>query len=244
MLNELKKKILVFDSFRPFSEDFKITFDNLNLLDFAYMNLKLDGSNLTKEGVNEISKGEIVKNVPLMEHQEVEYHKHILKTFSDMMEMRMDLDEKQLLRLYMVLTNKDDLSFRRSGTMLYHLDYLPPHSSDIEASLKNVFIRTFNADFGNDFMKKAVFIHNKIIEVYPFEEKSEALARIAMEYELIRNQMPIIPLELSESDYNSMLSNYLKTGEYDDLYENLVMSASKKFDILLEILREEDMNKV
>lgn len=244
MFTELKKKKLVYDSFKPFSDEFKTTYDNLNLLDIAFMNLKLDGSSLTREGVNEISRGGRVDNVPLMDHQEIEYHKQILKTFDDMMEMRMELDEKQIVRLYMVLTNNEVLSFRKSGAMLYHLDYMPPHSSDIESSLKNVFVRVFNTDFGDDFIKKAVFIHNKIIEVYPFEEKSEAIARIAMEYELIRNGFPILTFDLTESEYNSMLSDYLKTGEYNELYENLIMSGSKKLDVLLEILREEDMNKV
>lgn len=244
MFNELKKKKLVFDSFKPFSDEFKTTYNNLNILDFAYMNLKLDGSSLTREGVNEICKGQTIDNVPIMEHQEIEFHKQVLKTFGDMIEMRMDLDEPQLVRLYTVLTNNETLSFRQAGTMLYHLDYMPPHSSDIESSLKNVFIRTFKADFGDDFIKKAIFIHNKIIEVYPFEKKSEALARVAMEYELVRNGMPIIPFELTESQYNSMLADYLKSGESDELYDNIVTSASKKIDLLLEILREEDMNKV
>lgn len=244
MYDELKKKISVFDSFKPFSKDFKTTNDNLNLLDFAYMNLKLDGSNLTREGVNKISRGGLINHVPLVEHQEVEYHKNLLKTFHDMIEMDMELDEKQLVRLYMVLTNMEVHSFRSAGTMLYHLDYMPPHSSDIESSLKNVFVRVFSTDFGENFIKKAVFIHNKIIEVYPFEEKSEALARTAMEYELVRNGMPVIPFNLTESKYNSMLSEYLKTGEYDSLYNNIVESAITKLDILLELLREEDMNQV
>lgn len=244
MFTELKKKKLVFDSFKPFSDEFITAYDNLNLLDLAYMNLKLDGSNLTKEGVNEISKGGMVNHVSLMEHQQVEYHRQIFKTFNDMIEMRMDLDEQQLIRLYMVLTNNDDLFFRKSGTMLYHLDYMPPHASDIESSLRNIFVRAFKTDFGDDFVRKAVFIHNKIIEVYPFEEKSEALARVALQYELIRNDFPVIPFDLSESQYNSMIADYLKSGEYDNLYENILISGAKKMDVLLELLREEDMNKV
>lgn len=244
MFEDLKKKKTVFDSFRPFSVEFKTAYDNLNLLDFAYMNLKLDGSSLTREGVNEISRGGVINHVPLLEHQEVEHHKSLLKTFSDMLEMDMDLDERQLIRLYSVLTGDDEVGFRRVGTMLYHLDYLPANPTEIESALRNVFIQVFKTDYHGDFIRKALSIHNRIIEVYPYEKDSEALARTAMEYELVRNGMPIITFDLSESDYNLMLSEYLKTGEYDPLYDNLLMSASNKLDILLDLLREEDMNKV
>ena len=241
MFLELKKKKAVFDSFKPFSPEFKTSYENLNLLDFAFMNLKLDGSNLTKEGVNEISRGNMIDHVPLFEHRKVENHKFLLRKFYDMIEMDMELDEIQLIRLYKVLTGNENVKFRENGTMLYHLDYMPPHSGEIQSALGNIFIKLFKTDFQGDFIRKAVSVHNRIIEVYPFENESEALARTAMEYELIRNGMPIIPFELNESDYNSMLSEYLKTGDSNPLYENLIDSAYKKFDILLALLREEDM---
>ncbi len=244
MFTDLRKKKSVFDSFRPFSEDFKIAYDNLNLLDLAYMNLKLDGSSLTREGVNEIIKGEMIEHVPLMEHQYVVYHRDVLKTFSNMLEMDMELDEKQIVRLYRSLTGENAVHLRKDGTMLYHLDYMPPNPGEIETALKNIFTQIFKTDFGGDYIKKAISIHNRIIEVYPFDNKNEALARTAMEYELIRNGMPVIAFELSESDYNSILSEYLKTGEYDPLLDNLLSSASKKFDVLLSLLREEDMISV
>jgi len=236
MLEEIMKKKKILSSYKPFPEDFRVLYDNLDLLDLAYMNLKLDGSNLTKEGVNEIIKGEVIDNITLMEHQEVVSHKEILKTFADMQGMDMDLDEKQIFRLYKSLTGKSDISYRSKSSILYHLDYMPPPSVEIEDRMRDVFIRLFKTDFGGDYIKKAISLHNGIIEVYPYDNRSETLARVAMEYELIHNGFPVIPFDLSESDYNMLLIEYLKTGENQPLYENLIFSADRKLNILINLL--------
>lgn len=235
-LIDIKSKM---DSLKPFSDGFKAIYENLNLLDFAYMNLKLDGSNLTKEGVNEIIKGEVIDHVSLMEHQEVVHHKEILKTMNDMLQMDMELDEKQITRLYKSLTGKENISFRSDTSILYHLDYMPSAAATIEDELKDVFIQVFKIDYKGDFIKRAISIHNRIVKVYPFKDENECLARIAMEYELMRNGMPVIPFELSESDYNCMLGEYLSTGEEDPLYENLMFSAVSKLNILIGLLEDE-----
>jgi Fic family protein len=250
MLTELKEKKAELDSYKPFSDDFKVLYDNLNLLDLTYMNLKLNGSNITREGVNEIIKGEVIQSIPLLEHLEVSYYRDVLKAFNDMLEMDMELDETQLMRLYKIISGKEDVQYRADDTMLYHLDYTPPHHNEIKAKLKSIFREIFHTDFNNDAIQKAVTIHNLIIKVYPFEEKNEALARTAMEYELMRNGLFVIPFDLSEQDYNSMLSEYLNSTKhasnnnyisekYHPLYENLISSEISKTDILLDYLKEE-----
>ena len=237
MFDEFTKKKAVFLSYKPFSKDFMSIYDDLNCLDFAYMNLKLDGSSMTREGVNQIMRGGVIDDIPLMEHQEIECHRLLLRTFSDMAEMDMELDETQLKRLYKVLTGKDDAQLRRSAITLYHLDYVPPKPHEIEEALRGIFMEVFKTDFQGDFIRKAVFIHNKIIEVYPFKNKNEALARTAMEYELIRNDMPVVAYKLTEPQYNSILSEYLKTGDYDPLLENILHSAVIKLDSLIKMIR-------
>jgi hypothetical protein len=235
MFADTEQKKARLDAKRPFPEDVKDYADGLALLDFAYTNLKLDGSSLTAEGVNQIIGGDIVSGVSLREHNEVEYHRHLLRAFADMLYMGTAVDRKELIRLYSILTHDPHATFRSGSPILYHLDYTPPHCADIPERLDQLFRDLFAHDFGGDYIRRAVEMHDGIIAVYPFSERTEALARAALQYELLRNGMPIIPFGLTEQAYNEMTAAGVKNGAHDELYAAVLRAADKKLDLLLRL---------
>ena len=81
-------------------------------------------------------------------------------------------------------------------------------------------------------LEAAVFVHNELIRIYPFDRYNELIARAAMEYELLYCGLDLYPLTLSESEYNSALADYVRFGRESRILENLklnrLMAESKE----------------
>jgi hypothetical protein len=93
-------------------------------------------------------------------------------------------------------------------------------------------------DYGEDCVRRAAELHDGIIAVYPFSEHTEALARVALQYELFRNGFPIVPFDLTEQAYNEMVSTGIKSDVHDALYAHILVCIDKKADLLLTLLDE------
>jgi hypothetical protein len=226
---------------RPFPQHVQARADALALFDFAYTNLKLDGSVLTPEGVHLIIQGGFVPDVSLGEHNVIEDHKQLLRAFSDMLYMGTSIDRKQLLRLFGILTRDAHPAFRSGNPILYHLDYTPPYYGDIPDLLDKLFREIFVRDYGDDCIRRAVDIHDGIIAVYPFDERTETMARVALQYELLRNGFPVVPFDLTEQAYNAMVSNGVKNGAHEVLYAQILDAVDRKNDLIMKLL-DQDAN--
>ncbi|MDR3072565.1 MAG: Fic family protein [Clostridiales Family XIII bacterium] len=233
---EEKKKTLL--EGKPFSDELVRAFDALDLLDFAYTNLKLEGSSLTEQGVGHIIHGEIVHGVTIGDHNLLEYHRRVLKDFSHMKTMEIDLDARELLHLYSVLTDKEKPALRTRERVLYHLDYVAPMRMPVSGMLDELFRYLYRREdlYQGDYIRRAVELHDGIIGVYPFDEGSEMLARCAMQYELIRNGLPIVPLDMKEPEYNISVEVALKKGDHRPLYNSVCRGALQKLDKMLALL--------
>ena len=119
------------------------------------------------------------------------------------------------------------------------LEYNPPHPSEIEEQMDILFQWLGEADFQSNPILRAAYLHNKLIEIYPFETHSEAVARMAMYYELIRNGYPPIMLNLSESEYYSAIKSYLKKEEIQPLYEPLERGIYNKLEIMMQLTADQ-----
>jgi hypothetical protein len=74
-----------------------------------------------------------------------------------------------------------------------------------------------------------------LVEIYPYETCSEAVARMAMYYELIRNGYPPVLLNLSEQEYYAAIRSYLKKEEIQPLYEPLERGVYNKLEIMMQL---------
>ena len=236
MLREIDEKKRLLESKKPFTALTAEKFTKLDLFDFVYSNLKLDGSSLTAEGVNTILNGGLVPGVSILEHSMVECHRNLIKTFDNMRHMRTSIHVKELIMIYSVLSDVPYPSFRKGNPILYQLNYTPPYYQDIEALLIEMFRDLFTREYGHDFIRKAVDMHDGIIRIYPFEEHSESLARTILQYALYSNGYPLIQFGVSEQVYNDIVGETLKRDTHDAMYNCVQDALSHKLDTLLRYL--------
>ena len=235
MFREIKKKKLILDNRKPYTKETAEYIDEINLIDWIYTSMRLDGSSIGKTSVQKIVKGDFIVDVTINDHSMIGNYQDAIKLAYDMANMEIELTEKYLFRFYQLLANSESPEYRRTNPILVMLDYIPPHPSEIEEQMEILFQWMDTYDFQSNPILRAAFLHNKLVEIYPYETHSEAVARMAMYYELIRNGFPPVLLNLSESEYYGAIRGYLKKEEIQPMYEPLERGVYNKLEIMMQL---------
>jgi Fic family protein len=202
--------------------------ERVDLLDYTWSDLRLDGSALTREGVASIIQGDLVRNISIAESSEVRCHERAMNTFRDLLYMQIDIDRASLEQISGAWEDFFDVGFRRGVPLLPHLDFTPPHHGDVTRLLDELFRHVASAYDSHSFARKAARVHNGLMYIYPFAEHSETIARAAMQYVLLRERRPIIDIGLSEQEYNTMASEAIRTGDDLPFAEAIEQAVARK----------------
>jgi len=235
MFREIKKKKLILDNRKPYIKETADYIHELNLIDWIYTSMRLDGSAISKISVQRIIKGEFIAEVSINDHSAIGNYEEAIRLASDMADMGIELNEKYLFRFYEILANPEKLEYRRTNPILVMLDCVPPHPSEIEEQMDILFQAMRENDFESNPILRAAYLHNMLVEIYPYETCSEAVARMAMYYELLRSGYPPVLLNLSEQEYYAAIRSYLKKEEIQPLYEPLERGVYNKLEIMMQL---------
>lgn len=237
MFREIKKKIVILENRKPYTRTVMEYIEEFNLVDWIHTSLRLDGSDISRESVAKILKGQLVIEETLDEHAMVEHFKHAIRLAYNMSDMKTDLNIKCLFQFFETLAEPERAIYRRTNPVLRSLHYNPPHPDDIEEQM-NLVIDWYNRDRCDENpILRAVLIHNKIIEVYPFEVMTENVARMAMNYTLIRNGYPPVGIHMKEPEYNDAISDYIRYEKIQPLYSAVERSIYNKLEAMLQLTR-------
>ncbi|WP_027399755.1 Fic family protein [Anaerovorax odorimutans] len=238
MFREIKKKMLILENRKPYSREVIASFDEINLIDWVYSSMNLDGCSISKQVVEKILKGHFIEEASVSDHLSIENYKKTIKLEFDMADMEIDLNIKYIFKIYKTLVEDQPLEYRKSNPILKAFNYNPPHPKEIEEQMDILVKWIGNDNCDNNPILKAAYLHNKFIEIYPFEVHSEAVARMLMNYELIRNSFPPVGLNISRKEYNDAIILYLKNEDIKPIYNALIRSIFNKLELMLQITEE------
>lgn len=189
-------------------------------IDWVTMNMCLDGNPISTENATKIASGEYILEATLEDHMTVTHLVEVLPLMYTLLSMQEDLSPATLNKFYGILSDGEDPLYRKTTPVLFHLSYNPVLPQEIQEELRKLFSAVYR-DSSLDPIEKAVHIHDHLIRIYPFDDHSETIARAALEYQLMSSGLPIIPITLTEQDYNNALTQFLKFGKEAALVENL-----------------------
>ena len=236
-IKNITEKRDILYSLTPFSEGVKNFKRRNDLIDFAYSDLRLYGSTLTKDGIESILEGNTVPDAPVFEHRLTEAHRKLLSRFEDKIHMGLEMDSILLNEFCTVLSSSDLPPYREGAPLLYHLDFVPGDDDSISADLADVFSIIKRTDYKGEFCEKAAAIHTGILKVYPYEEGfSELSARAAMQYELVKAGYFPVNIDVSESEYNGICAEAIQSGDSAEFAELLRKALFKKLHVLIDAI--------
>ena len=113
MIREIRKKLVVLSNRSPFPQTVKDYIDHLEKLDWIYMNLKLDGSPLTRDECEKILIGEPVMNGSIMDHVMVQKLDELRSQLYDLSDRGIDVGP-ELIRIIAAEAGGESSEFRKS----------------------------------------------------------------------------------------------------------------------------------
>ena len=233
ILREIREKQKTLMERRPFGEHAALYMKALDELDLLSCTMRLSGSNLSRDEVARLLKGEFLVKASVEDHLKAERYKALLKHLTDLAEMDFSIDVRIINELYTLITG-EAAAYRASSPVLYGY-YRPPAPYAIGEQME---LLTHTFEDAGDEITVAVEIHNRMIEVWPFEKSCEELARLCMFYSLIRDGYPVFSLNFSPVEYEECIISYLKTGNSEKLYDGVCRALYNKLEVMLRLTEE------
>ena len=115
---------------------------------------------------------------------------------------------------------------------------MPVHNLDIEDKLNDAVRRLYSRETGNNVILKAMYIHNKIIDIYPFENYSGEIAVFALNYYLMENGFTPISMPMKRDEYFNIVGQCLKGQRQEEFYNFLTKAVFEKMEGTLDACRE------
>ncbi len=235
MFREIKKKLLILENRKPWKPEVAAYIEEQGKVDWIYTSLRLDGSPMTRDQVERIVKGDFIAEASIQDHSRIANFLEFFRTVGDMLDMGVELKEKYILRFYKALMQPPVVQYRHSNPVLFMLDSNPPHFHEIEEQMEILAQWLAEPAPDNNKILRAAILHNKIIEIYPFEQGSEMIALAAMYYQLLLDGYPVFALNLSEPAYFDALRAWLKKEDVNPMYEALVKGIYTKLEVMMQL---------
>lgn len=163
--------------------------------------LRISGSHAGKRDVMHILDGEKVDSATLQDYDLVRATAFLRDDFTNMLDMDIRLNAKEIGKIYMRLTGAKAVEYRRSNQVIDGLHKLPPHSSKIPELMRNFELETLADAHYNVPFEGAVNTASMILAIWPFEKMSEIVAYAALSYELLRGGYPLPTLDIRRDEF-------------------------------------------
>lgn len=211
----------------------------VNRVDLIKASLIARNPNHEKINVEEIlNGGALQKDLPVGDYMFIENFSNVIRVAFNCIEMGNYLDKHLLISAYRMLSENEDGYFRKNNPVVYAFNHVPEHSVDIEEKLDAAVRRVYSREAGNNVILKAMYIHNKLIDIYPFEEFSAELAIFAMNYYLMENGFAPINMPIDRQDYFEIVGECLKGHRQEEFYNFLCRAVYDKMKGTVDACRE------
>lgn len=235
MYREIKKKKLILENRKPYTREAESLIRELARIQWIHSSLLLEGCKLTRPVVEGLLKGEFFTEVSIGDHMAVSNFNQAIDYIYNITGMAMDLDDKIMLKILALLTGGNVTGYRQDNPVLRMMDYNPPHFKEVDEQMDMVF-QQYKRDKGEENpIMVAAKLHNQLVEIYPYQRYSEAMARIAASYHLISSQLPPAPWNMNEQEYYEGLTIYLKKEDSSPIYNMLERSVFNSLEVMMQL---------
>ncbi len=131
--------------------------------------------------IDKILGGDLQKDLALGDYVYIENFTRLVKVADNCLDMGNYIDKHFLISAYRTLADDPDGYFRKTNPVVYTFNHVPAHALDIEEKLDDAMRRVYRPEAGNNVVLKAMYIHNKLIDIYPFPDFNAEIAVFASE---------------------------------------------------------------
>lgn len=237
MYQELLKQKVDLGLRKPFKGKSAVKIKQLNELDYIYGAMSLDGIEFSRREIEGMMEGEMPVTASLKECVFVKNYLNTLEMMRDCLELKCSLDKRLLLKFHGTLTGEVS-ALRKNTLTLMDFKHVPPHHSEVEMRLNHLLQDAYK-NCSNE-IRSASRIHCGILELHPFEEYSEVMARLAMNYFLEEKGFLPVALGYNRKEYVMTMVECLKDQDDALFFWGLERAEYNKQVQVLQILQMEE----
>ena len=197
--------------------------------------------------IEKILGGDLQKDLALGDYVYIENFTRLVKVADNCLDMGNYIDKHFLISAYRTLADDPDGYFRKTNPVVYTFNHVPAHALDIEEKLDDAMRRVYRPEAGNNVVLKAMYIHNKLIDIYPFSDFNAEIAVFALNYYLMENGFTPINMPVKRDQYCTMVADCLKGKNQEVFYNFLVRAVYDKMegtiDACIEYLKNNQQNE-
>jgi len=168
--------------------------------------------------INEILDGNLPTDVAVGDFVFIENYCELVKAAYNNLNMGNSMSVGLLRSAYRILEEDPDADYRTDSPVVFAFSHVPPDCQDIDQRLTNSFRRVYGGRIENDIAVRAMYIHNCVIDVWPFDEYNGELAIFAMNYYLMEQGFMPIDMPMERKDYIELVTACLKGVRVDEEY--------------------------
>ena len=237
MYQELLKQKIDLSLRKPFKKETNVKIKTLNEVDCLYGAMALDGTDLSREDIEGMLRGEMPGNATLKECVFLKNYLNALDLVRDSLAMKSNLDKRLLLKLHNLLIGEVS-GFRKCNPAAVDFRHVPPHHRDVEALLSSLLQSAYK-NSANE-IRSASRIHCGIMDIYPFEQYSGVIARMAMNYYLEEKGFFPVALGYNRKEYIKTVTECLHDKDDAIFFWGLERAEYNKMGLVLQIVAEDE----
>lgn len=242
MIRDIKKKMVILSRRMPFSNDVKAFMNHLEKKEWVYRNLRMEGSRLTPEQIENLLAGQYVLGASVWEHLMVQRLEKLIFSMYDFISRRVDIDLKLINTFHNLLSaDNADLNdgYRKKSMVITEYDYIPLIPAEIPSAMKKLqmIIDKKNKITGDsvECFDAAAEIHNEILRILPYGGDDKILARVLMTYFLMERGYPAVIFDMSEEEYNNAVFKGLRDADYSKIREAMLKAVLERTDLMMQL---------
>lgn len=233
-LSEMKKELNAILSSDPV---LKQAVREVNKLDIIRGCLISRNSKHQEMKIDRILAGDLLRDASIGDYMFVQKCAEVLKVVYNNLEMGNSVDRNMLTSAYRILSENPKGTIRSENPVVYAFNHVPPHSSDIDGRLTEALRKIYSAPEGTDVIACAMFMHNSIIDIWPYDEFNSELAVLAANYYLMEQGLMPIDMPMGRQDYLDLVSECLKGRKTDEEYRFFAEAVMGKMVSTIEVCR-------
>ncbi len=235
MIREINKKRYLLENRKPYASTTENYLREIWLSEWIYSSNRLSGSHLTLHETLTILKGECILERTIEDHMIVRYHEEGISFIEEMVKKKDNLFLKEVNEIHSFLSTNRSMRFRQNNPVIQDIHYVPTHFKEIPLLMEEL-IQWYHSDAQKmNFISRGLLLHNKLIEIYPYEDSNEKIARALLNYELLKEGFPPIDFRMQSKTYFQLISGFVTKQETAEFYELLLNILHSRLELFLQL---------
>ena len=158
--------------------------------------------------------------------------------------MSTDLELKMVCRWAKMLldidrSSDDDEIFRKNCNVVYEWDLIPEAEENVPGKFKELIKEyKLTGPDRKDPLARAVRLHLEMNRLYPFGDDTTLVSMTVLMFSLLELGYPLPVLSLDDREYNSLMTDYLETGDIAPFKDILEKSIYNRLDSVVSLAHQ------